>query len=146
MYFSLFCASTVLSTAFVAEPRLKPFAAVIAGINAFIFTAPAPAEKYLCISEKNSSAAEKNTFGSTFSAVILVEYFKRSLLDFIPVNTSFTSVKHFSVSGAAISRHLSVLKEADLVYDSREGKYIYYTINTSVLEETLLWIADLKGE
>lgn len=52
---------------------------------------------------------------------------------------------HFDIS-AAISRHLSVLKDADLVYDSREGKFIYYTLNTSVLEETLLWIADLKGE
>lgn len=53
---------------------------------------------------------------------------------------------HFDISAAAISRHLSVLKDADLVYDTREGKYIYYEINTSVLEETLLWIADLKGD
>ena len=52
--------------------------------------------------------------------------------------------EHFDISAAAISRHLSVLKDADLVYDTREGKYIYYEINTSVLEETLLWIADLK--
>ena len=55
-------------------------------------------------------------------------------------------VDHFPVTGASISRHLSVLKDADLVYDTREGKYIYYEINTSVLEETLLWIADLKGD
>ena len=54
--------------------------------------------------------------------------------------------EHFDISGAAISRHLSVRKDADLVYDSREGKFIYYTLNTAVLEETLLWIADLKGE
>ena len=54
--------------------------------------------------------------------------------------------EHFDISAAAISRHLSVLKDADLVYDIREGKYIYYEINTSVLEETLLWIADLKGD
>ena len=54
--------------------------------------------------------------------------------------------EHFSVTGASISRHLSVLKEADLIYDTREGKFIFYEINTSVLEETLLWIADLKGE
>ena len=53
--------------------------------------------------------------------------------------------EHFSVSGAAISRHLSVLKEADLVYDSREGKYIYYELNASVLEEALLWLTDLKN-
>lgn len=54
--------------------------------------------------------------------------------------------ERFDISTAAISRHLSVLKDADLVYDTREGKYIYYEINTSVLEETLLWIADLKGD
>ena len=54
--------------------------------------------------------------------------------------------EHFDISAAAISRHLSVLKDADLGYDTREGKYIYYEINTSVLEETLLWIADLKGD
>ena len=54
--------------------------------------------------------------------------------------------EHFDISAAAISRHLSVLKDADLVYDTREGKVIYYEINTSVLEETLLWIADLKGD
>lgn len=54
--------------------------------------------------------------------------------------------EHFDISAAAISRHLSVLRDADLVYDTREGKYIYYEINTSVLEETLLWIADLKGD
>lgn len=53
--------------------------------------------------------------------------------------------EHFPVTAPAISRHLSVLKEADLIRDTREGKFIYYEINTSVLEETMLWIADLKG-
>ena len=53
---------------------------------------------------------------------------------------------HFPVTGASISRHLSVLKDADLIRDNRQGKFIYYDINTSVLEETLLWIKDLKGE
>lgn len=53
---------------------------------------------------------------------------------------------HFNVTGAAVSRHLSVLKEADLVRDAREGKYIYYDLNASVLEEIMLWITDLKGE
>ncbi len=54
--------------------------------------------------------------------------------------------EHFSVSAPSISRHLSVLKDADLIRDTREGKFIFYEINTSVLEETMLWIADLKGE
>ena len=55
-------------------------------------------------------------------------------------------VDYFSVTGASISRHLSVLKEADLIRDRREGKFIYYELNASVLEEIMLWITDLKGE
>ena len=53
---------------------------------------------------------------------------------------------HFNITAAAISRHLSVLKEADLIEDNREGKFIYYTLNASVLEEIMLWITELKGE
>lgn len=53
--------------------------------------------------------------------------------------------EHFDVTGAAISRHLSVLKDADLIRDTREGKFIYYDLNATVLEEILLWISDLKG-
>ena len=51
----------------------------------------------------------------------------------------------FPVSGAAVSKHLSVLKDADLIRDSREGKFIFYELNTSVLEEVMLWLKDLKG-
>lgn len=54
--------------------------------------------------------------------------------------------ERFDVSDAAISRHLSVLKDADLVRDERDGKFIYYELNASVLEEIMLWIADLKGD
>ena len=54
--------------------------------------------------------------------------------------------EHFDVTNASISRHLSVLKDADLIRDSREGKFIYYDINTSVLEDIMLWITELKGE
>lgn len=53
---------------------------------------------------------------------------------------------HFSVTAASISRHLSVLKDADLVRDTREGQYVFYELNASVLEEIILWISDLKGE
>ena len=52
----------------------------------------------------------------------------------------------FTVSGAAISKHLSVLREADLIRDTREGKFVYYELNTSVLEEVMLWLSGLKGE
>ena len=52
----------------------------------------------------------------------------------------------FPVSGAAVSKHLSVSKDADLIRDTREGKFIFYELNTSVLEEVMLWLAQLKGE
>lgn len=55
-------------------------------------------------------------------------------------------VEHFTITGASISRHLSVLKEAGLVRDIREGQFIFYELNTSVLEEILLWVSDLKGD
>lgn len=54
--------------------------------------------------------------------------------------------EHFPVTAASISRHLALLKEAELIRDKREGKYIYYELNASVLEEILLWITDLKGD
>ena len=53
---------------------------------------------------------------------------------------------HFEVTDASISRHLSVLKDADLIRDTREGKFIFYELNASVLEEIMLWITELKGE
>jgi len=52
----------------------------------------------------------------------------------------------FPVSGAAVSKHLSVLKDANLIRDVRAGKFIFYELNTSVLEEVMLWLAALKGE
>lgn len=45
---------------------------------------------------------------------------------------------HFSITPTAVSRHLSVLKDADLIWDTREGKFIFYELNTSVLEEIML--------
>ena len=54
--------------------------------------------------------------------------------------------KNFDVTFASVSRHLAVLKEADLIRDRRAGKFIYYELNASILEEMLLWLYDLKGE
>ena len=54
-------------------------------------------------------------------------------------------VEKFDISGAAISRHLSLLKDADIIRDTREGKYIYYELNVTVFEEILLWINEFKG-
>lgn len=52
----------------------------------------------------------------------------------------------FDISGPAISRHLSVLKEADLVRDERDGKFIYYDLNTSILEDIVCWVKEMQGE
>ena len=52
---------------------------------------------------------------------------------------------NFSITAAAVSRHLAILKDAELIRDSREGKFIFYELNASVLEELMLWAADLKG-
>ncbi|NLO85801.1 MAG: winged helix-turn-helix transcriptional regulator [Clostridiales bacterium] len=49
----------------------------------------------------------------------------------------------FSISGAAVSRHLALLKEADLIRCQREGKFIFYEINLSVIQEALAWLAQL---
>jgi len=73
---------------------------------------------------------------------------RRQILDMLkPGRLSAGEIaEKFPVSGAAVSKHLSVLKEADLIRDTREGKFIYYELNTSVLEEVMLWLVALKGE
>lgn len=54
--------------------------------------------------------------------------------------------EQFEISMPAVSKHLTVLKDADLIRDQREGKYIFYELNASVLDEALLWLKDLRGE
>lgn len=54
--------------------------------------------------------------------------------------------EHFNITAAAVSRHLSVLKKAGLIRDTREGKYIFYEVNLSVLEELLSWLIDFKED
>ena len=53
---------------------------------------------------------------------------------------------HFQMTGATVSYHLGVLKKADLIFETREKNYIYYALNTSVVEEAMLWLSALKGE
>ena len=52
---------------------------------------------------------------------------------------------HFSMTGATVSHHLSVLREAGLITDDKRGKYIYYELNLSVLDEITGWLAGLRG-
>ena len=53
---------------------------------------------------------------------------------------------HFDMTGATMSHHLAVLREAGLITDDKRGKYIYYELNLSVLDEITGWIAGLKGD
>lgn len=53
---------------------------------------------------------------------------------------------NFNMTGATVSHHLSVLKKAELITESRNKNFIIYSLNASVLEEVMLWIKDLKGE
>ncbi len=51
---------------------------------------------------------------------------------------------HFDMTGATVSHHLNMLKQAGLVEDFREGKYIYYELNLSVIEEVMSWFLQLR--
>ena len=78
----------------------------------------------------------------------LADPIRREILNLLRKNTRLSAgeiTAHFDVTAASISRHLSVLKEADLIRDERDGKFIYYELNASVLEEVLMWISELKG-
>lgn len=53
---------------------------------------------------------------------------------------------HFDISGATISYHLNLLKKAELVMESKYKNFVYYELNTSVVEEIMLWLSELRGE
>ena len=52
---------------------------------------------------------------------------------------------HFDMTGATVSYHLKQLKKADLIYESKEKNFIYYSLNTSVFEEIMLWVSQFTG-
>ena len=53
---------------------------------------------------------------------------------------------HFDMTGATISYHLSILKKADLIRETKQKNFIYYELNASVVEEIMLWLSTLKGD
>ena len=53
---------------------------------------------------------------------------------------------HFNMTGATVSYHLKILKKADLMWETKFNNYVYYELNTSIVEELLLWLKNLKGE
>ena len=84
-------------------------------------------------------------FAETFKA--LSDPVRREILELLkegPLSAGEIASR-FDMTGATISYHLKILKNADLIFESREKNFIYYQLNTSVLEEILLWISQLKG-
>ena len=84
-------------------------------------------------------------FGETFKA--LSDPARREILNLLKGGrlTAGEIAGRFDMTAATVSYHLSRLKNAGLIFESREKNYIYYSLNVSVLEEVLLWIQDLKG-
>lgn len=82
-----------------------------------------------------------NTFKALFHPV------RRAILDLLKMGKMSAGeiADQFELTGATISHHLNVLKQADLVVERREKNFIYYELNTSVLEDMMVWLADLKG-
>lgn len=85
-------------------------------------------------------------FSETMKA--LSDPIRRDILNMLKGGTMTAGeiAAHFDIAGASVSYHLSQLKKAGLVFEKREKNYIYYSLNTSVLEEVLLWLHSLKGE
>jgi len=52
---------------------------------------------------------------------------------------------HFNMTGATISYHLSQLKKAGLIFETKHKNFIYYELNTSVFEEVMLWLSQFNG-
>ena len=84
-------------------------------------------------------------FAETFKA--LSDPVRRQILELLkkgPLSAG-EICSHFDMTAATISYHLKLLKQADLIFESREKNYIYYQLNATVLEEIMLWLSTLKG-
>lgn len=89
---------------------------------------------------------EKLSFHETLKA--LSDSTRREILTLLKEKNMAAGeiVEHFNMTGATISHHLSILKNAGLVRSKKEGKYIYYEINLSVMEELLTWFNQFKED
>ena len=85
-------------------------------------------------------------FAQTFKA--LSNPIRRSILELLKAGklSAGDIAGHFDVARATISHHLSILKQADLIREEKEKNFIYYELNTSVLEDLMVWLVDLKRD
>ena len=86
------------------------------------------------------------SFANTFKA--LSHPVRRAILELLKMGSLSAGeiAGHFELTGATISHHLNILKKADLILETRQKNYIYYELNTSVLEDIVVWLAELKGD
>ena len=85
-------------------------------------------------------------FAETFKA--LSDPVRREILNLLKGGrlTAGEIAGQFDMTAATVSYHLSQLKKAGLIFESREKNFIYYSLNASVLEEVLLWLQDLNTQ
>lgn len=84
-------------------------------------------------------------FAETFKA--LSDPVRREILELLKKEALSAGEigSHFEMTGATISYHLSILKKAGLVTETKKKNFIYYELNISVVEEVMLWLAELRG-
>ena len=97
-------------------------------------------DKYL-----NNRGDKRMGFQQTFKA--LSDQTRRDILQLLKdgAMTAGEIGSHFEMTGATISHHLSLLKEAGLINDDKRGKFIFYELNMSVLDEIMGWVMNLKS-
>ena len=85
-------------------------------------------------------------FGETFKA--LSNPVRRKILTLLKDEklSAGEIASRFDLTWPTVSHHLNVLKQAELIFETREKNFIYYELNTSVLEDVMLWLAELKGD
>ena len=85
-------------------------------------------------------------FNEVFKA--LSDKTRRKILELLKEEdkTAGEIADYFNITNESISHHLSILKQANLVTDEREGQFIYYSLNTSIFEEVIGWFIDLSDK
>lgn len=83
-------------------------------------------------------------FADTFKA--LSDPTRREILNLLKKKPMYAGeiVQCFQMTGATISHHLMTLKQAGLIDEEKHGKYIQYSLNTSVIDDIVQWMMELK--
>ncbi|HIZ12337.1 MAG TPA: autorepressor SdpR family transcription factor [Candidatus Mediterraneibacter stercorigallinarum] len=86
------------------------------------------------------------SFAETFKA--LSDPIRRQILELLKNGrlSAGNIAGHFNMTQATVSYHLKILKQADLIRETREKNFIFYELNLTVLEEIMMWLSELKGE